>query len=153
MDLDWEKLVKRYVWHDERTPYFTRVTRLTPRQAHYELFGYALFVGILAGALSVAAFSSGLPHGDAPGVSLYAFSVCCAAVLLGATRHPWAALWCSSLPLAALVYFAWYGFHPALGNVDKMVMVAVILAWLLYAQRPIRIARNWSALAGPTEPD
>ena len=28
MDLDWEKLFKRYVWHDERTPYLTRVADL-----------------------------------------------------------------------------------------------------------------------------
>jgi len=51
MDSDWEKLVKRYVWNDERTPYFTRVANLSRRQAHYELFGYALFAGILSGVL------------------------------------------------------------------------------------------------------
>ena len=75
MDLDWEKLVRRYVWHDERTPYFTRVANLTRRQAHYELFAYTLFMGVLAGVLAVVSPSSG--------VSLYAFSVCCAALLLG----------------------------------------------------------------------
>ena len=41
----------------------SRVARLTPRQAHYELFGYALFVGILSGVLSVA--SSNLAFADA----------------------------------------------------------------------------------------
>src|SRR5688572_20925940 len=98
MDLDWEKLVKRYVWNDERTPYFTRVANLSRRQAHYELFGYALFVGVLSAVISVALLQGEAPRGSAEGVSLYAFTVCCAAILLGATHHPWAALWCSSAP-------------------------------------------------------
>jgi len=146
MDLDWERLVKRYVWHDEKTPYFTRVARLTRRQAHYELFGYALFVGVLFGVLSVATLSSDLPHGNSPGVSLYAFTVCCAAILLGATRHPGAALWCASPPLAALAYFAGYGFHPALGTADKILLVAGMLAWLAYAPRLVAVARAWPQL-------
>lgn len=153
MDLDWEKLVKRYVWHDEKTPYFTRVAHLTRRQAHYELFGYALFTGVLAAVLAVATLSSELPHGGAAGVSLYAFTVCCAAILLGATRHPWAALWCSSLPLAALAYFAWYGFHPALGAADKALLVALMLAWLCYVPRVVAVARAWPGLSGPADAD
>ncbi len=42
MDLDWEKLFKRYVWDDERTPYLTRVRNLSRVQAHYELSATAL---------------------------------------------------------------------------------------------------------------
>ena len=153
MDLDWEKLVKRYVWSDERTPYFTRVANLSRRQAHYELFGYALFTGVLFGVLAVATLSSGLPHGDAAGVSFYAFTVCCAAILLGAMRHHWAALWCAGAPLATLAYFAFYGFHPDLAIADKIALVAVMLVWLLYAGRVVAVARAWPALPGQAEPD
>ena len=133
MDLDWEKLVKRYVWHDERTPYFTRVARLTRRQAHYEIFAYALFMGVLFGVISIAT----LPNW----ISLYAFSVCCAAILLGTTRHPAAALWCALAPLAALGYFALYGFHPSLALADKALLIAVVLAGLLYSPRVVAVAR------------
>lgn len=139
MDLDWEKLVKRYVWHDERTPYFTRVAHLTRGQANYELFAYALFMGVLFGVISVATLSSV--------VSLYAFSVCCAAVLLGTTRHPGAALWCAFAPLAALAYFAAYGFHPDLETVDKALLVAVVIAGLLYSPRVVAVARAWPGLS------
>ena len=142
MDSDWEKLVKRYVWNDERTPYFTRVANLSRRQAHYELFGYALFVAVLSGVLSVASLSSAMPHGDSPAVSLYAFTVCCAAIFLGATRHHWAALWCAGAPLAALGYFVLYGFHPVLGLPDKVLVVAAMLLWLLYAPRVVAVARG-----------
>ena len=153
MDLDWEKLVKRYVWSDERTPYFTRVAHLSRRQAHYELFGYALFVGVLFAVLSIVSLSNELPHGNAAGVSLYAFSVCCAAILLGATRHPWAAIWCAGAPLALLAYFGVWGFHPNLEFGDKALLVAVVIAWLLYSRRLVAVARAWPGLAGPADPD
>jgi hypothetical protein len=153
MDSDWEKLVKRYIWNDERTPYFTRVANLSRRQAHYELLGYALFVGVLSGVLSVASLSGAPPHGESPVVSLYAFTVCCAAILLGATRHPWAALWCAGAPLVALGYFVLYGFHPVLGTPDKVLVVAGMLLWLLYAPRVVAVAQAWPGLQGPVEPD
>jgi hypothetical protein len=133
MDLDWEKLVRRYVWHDERTPYFTRVANLTRRQANYELLAYAVFMGVLAGVIAVAAPSNW--------VSLYAFSVCCAALLLGMTRHPWAALWCACAPLAALAGFAVEGFHPRLESVEKALLVAAALAGLAYSPRIVAVAR------------
>jgi hypothetical protein len=148
VDSEWEKLVKRYVWNAERTPYFTRVANLSRRQAHYELFGYALLVGVLGAVLSVASLSAELPHADAEGVSLYAFSVCCAAVLLGATRHPWAALWCAGAPLALLAYFAVLGFHPALESAEKVLLVAIVVAWLLYSWRTVAVARAWHGLTG-----
>jgi hypothetical protein len=138
MDLDWEKLVKRYVWHDERTPYFIRVAHLTRRQAHYELFAYALFMGVLFGVISVAMLPSW--------ISLYAFSVCCAAILLGTTRHPAAALWCALAPLGALAYFALYGFHPSLATADQVLIVAVALAGLLYSRRVVAVARAFPDL-------
>lgn len=153
MDSDWEKLVKRYVWNDERTPYFTRVANLSRRQAHYELFGYALFVGVLSGVLSVASLSGALPHGDSPALSLYAFTVCCASILLGATRHPWAALWCAGAPLAGLGYFVLYGFDPGLAYPEKILLVAAMLSWLLYAPRVVAVAHAWPGLQGPAEPD
>jgi hypothetical protein len=140
MDLDWEKLVKRYVWNDERTPYFIRVANLSPRQAHYELFSYSVLVAVLCAVLAVATLSSGLPHAE--GVSVYAFSVCCAAILLGATRHPWAALWCAGAPGAALVYFAVWGFPGNLESPGKVLSVAAMAAWLLYSGRVVAVART-----------
>ena len=133
MDLDWEKLFKRYVWDDERTPYFTRVANLTRRQANYELFAYALFMGVLAGVLAVVSASNW--------VSLYAFSVCCAALLLGVTRHPWAALWCAFAPLAALAYWALVGFDAHIETGDRVVLIVVALAGLAYSARVVAVAR------------
>jgi hypothetical protein len=151
--MDWESLFRRYVWSDTRTPYLVPVARLTRQQAGYELFFYALFVGVLFAAVALMALSGNLPHGGADAVSLYAFSVVCSSVLLGATRHPWAATWCSSAPLAALTYFALYGFHPNLGLPDKVLLVVLMLLWLVYARRLVAVARAWPGLSGPPEPD
>ena len=140
MDLDWEKLVRRYVWHDERTPYFTRVANLTRRQAHYELLAYAVFMGVLSGVIAVAAPSNW--------VSLYAFSVCCAALLLGLTRHPGAAIWCALAPLGALAGFAVEGFHPGLETAEKAILVVAALAALAYSRRLVAVARAWPQLPG-----
>jgi hypothetical protein len=140
MDLDWEKLVRRYVWHDERTPYFTRVANLTRRQAHYELFAYALFMGVLSGVIAVTAPSNW--------VSLYAFSVCCAALLLGMTRNPWAAIWCACAPLAALAWFGLDGFPPGLEIAEKTLLVVAALAGLAYSRRVVAVARAWAQLPG-----
>jgi hypothetical protein len=149
MDLNWEKFVKRYVWNDERTPYLTRVANLTRVQAHYELFGYSLLMGVLFGILSVMTLSGKLPHGGAAIVPVYAFTVCCAAVILGFTRHPWAALWCAGAPLAVLAYFGYWGFHPNLEAGDKVLMVAVVVAWLLYSRRVVAVAQAWQRLTAP----
>jgi hypothetical protein len=142
MELGWEKLFKRYVWHDEKTPYLTRVAHLSLAQARYELRAYAVLMSVLFGAAALAALAPAAPHAGAALVALYAFSVCCAAVLLGFTRHPWAALWCAGAPFALLGYFAIWGFHPRLESEDKWVLVAVVLAVAAYSPRVVAVART-----------
>lgn len=136
-----DKFFRKYVWDDERTPYLVSVGRLSKRQIGYELRFYAVFSGVLFGLVSIAALSSSLPHGDARGVSLYAFTQVCAALLLGATRSAWAALYCASAPLAILLYFGLFGFHPNLGMGDKALLVLAAVAWVFYAGRLIAVAR------------
>ena len=101
----------------------------------------------------MALLQGGAPRGDAEAISLYAFTVCCAAILLGATHHPWAAFWCSSAPLAALLYFMFYGFPSNLGPLEQIVVVAVMLLWLLYARRVVAVARALPGMSGPAAPD
>lgn len=136
-----DKFFRKYVWDDERTPYLVSVARLTKRQIEYELRFYAVFSGVLFGLVSIASLSSSLPHGDARGVSLYAFTQVCAALLLGATRGAWAAIYCASAPLAVLLYFVLFGFHPNLGGADKTLMVLAAVLWVFYGGRLIAIAR------------
>jgi hypothetical protein len=149
MPLDWESLVKRYVYNDAKTPYFTSVTRLNRGQARSELFVYTLFLVVLLGVIGVAALSPALPHGGTVGVSIYAFAVVIAAVVFGLTKHVAAAAFCATAPVAALLYFALYGFQPDLGTGDRMLMVVVVLLWLRYSWRVLQIARAYPILPDP----
>ena len=143
MQLDWEKLFKRYVFDDERTPYFTPAVQLTQRQARYELFIYTIFLSMFFAVVSVASLSPDLPHKGANGVTAYTLSVLGAAVAFGVTRHPWAAAYCASAPLAAMLYFVLYGFHPNLNPADKVVLIVAVLLWLRYSWRVLTIVRAY----------
>lgn len=143
-----DKYFRKYVWDDERTPYLVSVARLTRGQIEYELRFYAVITGVLFALVSLAALSNNLPHGDTRSVSLYAFTQVCAALLLGLTRSAWAALYCASAPLAALAYFAVFGFHPSLGVADKTLLLAGMVLWVAYCGRLIAIARAYAGLAG-----
>jgi hypothetical protein len=143
-----DKFFRKYIWDAERTPYLVPVARLTRRQAEYEILYYATLAGVLFGLIALASLSNRLPHGNASGVSLYAFTQVCAALLLGATRNAWAALYSASAPIAALLYFVLYGFHPNLGMLDKTLLIAAVILWLWYCGRLIAVARAY-----PTLPD
>jgi len=143
-----DKFFRKYVWDDQRTPYFVSVARLTRQQAEYETLFYAVITGMLFAMVAVAALSSELPHGNARGVSLFAFTQVCAALLLGAGVSFWTALYCASAPFAALLYFSLFGFHPSLGAVDKTLLVAAMVLWVAYCWRLLAIARAYPMLAG-----
>lgn len=147
-----DKYFRKYVWDDERTPYLISVARLSRTQIEYELRFYAVITGVLFALVSLAALSNSLPHGDARIVSLYAFTQVCAALLLGMTRSTWAAFYCASAPLAALLYFALFGFHPSLGFGDKALLVAAVVLWVAYGGRLIAIARAYAGLADKEAP-
>ena len=141
-----DKFFRKYVWDDQRTPYRVAVARMTRRQAEYEMLFYAILSGVLFAVIALAALSNRLPHGNAAGVSLYAFTQVCAALLLGMTRSAWAALYCASAPLAALTYFALYGFHPDLDVADKTLLVALVVLWVAYCTRLLAVARAYPRL-------
>jgi hypothetical protein len=145
-----DKFFRKYVWDDERTPYLVPVQRLTRRQAEYEILYYSVLAGVLFGLISLAALSNRLPHGNAPLVSLYAFTQVCAALLLGATRSAWAAVYSAGAPIAALHYFVVYGFHPHLGTADKALLIAAVVLWLWYCGRLVGVTRAYPRLADPS---
>jgi len=142
-----DKFFRKYVWDDLRTPYRVPVSRLTRRQADYELLFYATLSGVLFGMISLAALSDRLPHGSVAGVSLFAFTQVCAALLLGMTRSAWAALYCATGPIGALLYFVLFGFQPSLGVADKMLLVAICVLWAIYGGRLVSVARAYPGLA------
>jgi hypothetical protein len=141
--LNLEKYIKRYVWDDERTPYLVPVARMTRRQADYELHAYSVFVGILFGMVAGGALLSQDPQIRSEAVAVYGFTVVCAAIIFAFTKAVPAAWYCAIVPLAALLYFFLYGFHPNLSTIDHVVSIVFGLIWLRYSLRVVAIARNY----------
>ena len=151
--MDWEKSFRKYVWDDQKTPYFTPVSRLTRHQADYEIHIYCLFVGILFAVGAVVCITGAGYAGRTPGSGIYAFSVVCAVILLGAGKHPYAALYCASAPFGVLLYLFIHGFHPNLGLIDHVLVFVVMALWARYSWRVIAISRAYADMppGGPGE--
>ena len=141
--MSWDKYIKRYVWDDNKTPYFVAVPRLTRSQADHEVFAYTFFLAILFGLISFLSLTENAPHGKSPGVALYAITVCCSAILFGATKHIYAAYYFAMAPVATLAYLVFVGFPPNLATIDKLVLVIVALVLLRYSLRVVAIARRY----------
>lgn len=144
--MEWEKAVKRYLIDDEKTPYFTPVSRLTRRQARYELFAYCLLTGVIYAVAGLASLSTTLPHAGAIGVPLYAFSLLVAVLLLGVTRNRYAAAYCATAPVGAMLYFLQFGFHPDTATGDKVLIAVILLLWLRYTMRVLGIVRGYGGM-------
>ena len=146
--MSWDKYLKRYVWDDDKTPYFVPVARMTQAQANSEIFAFALFLVVLFSVVSVVSLSDAAPSGRSYGVSMYAFSVVCGAVVLGATRQYPAALYCSAAPAATLGYFVLYGFPPNLRLADEALLLVVTVALLRYGLRVAAITKGYEDMPG-----
>jgi hypothetical protein len=138
--VSWEKLIKRYIWDDDRTPYLVPASRMTRKQADHEIFAYTIFLGILLAIVCLAA----LPHtGASELIVLYAFTAIVATVVLGVTKHLSAAWYCGTIPLALLAFLLLYGFPAELAAIDHFVLIVFGLVWTRYAWRVIGIARAY----------
>jgi hypothetical protein len=138
--MNWEKLFKRYIWDDDRTPYFVPAARMTRKQADHEIFAYTVFFGTLFTVVCVAALSN---PGTSDLIVLYAFSAIVSTVILDVTKHPYAAYYGGAVPVAFLLYLLLYGFPASLAPIDQLVLIAFALIWLRYSWRIIAIAKAY----------
>jgi hypothetical protein len=53
--------------------------------------------------------------------------------------------------VSLLAYLYFLGFHPKLGIVDQILLVAVMLLWLRYTVRVAAIAKTYSGM--PEKPE
>ena len=146
--INWYGFIKKYVWDDTRTPYFVSVGKLSKTQAGYELFTFAVLLAMFFLVVGMAALFGRAFHGQSLGLAFYAFTVTCGAITLAATRHYYAALYCSTAPPAALFYFLFYGFPPSLHRVDELLLLAITLILLRYTFRLVAIAKAYPDMPG-----
>ncbi|MFT5510675.1 MAG: hypothetical protein ACI89J_003772 [Hyphomicrobiaceae bacterium] len=146
MALDWEKMFKRYVIDDARTPQFIRVSKLSRTQAHYEILFYALLVVPVCIMLGVASLSGKLPHGDAPMVAMYALAVGWATIVFAWSKNQIAATFSATMPLALLLYFVLFGFPLKMSGPDSVIVVAIVSAWAAYNWRIVMLAAAYPGM-------
>lgn len=144
--MPWDRFLKRYVWDDEKTPYFVAANKMNKVQANHEIFAYGLFLAVLFLVISLASLSDEAPGGRSYLVSIYAVCVACGAIILVMTKRPLAAHVCASAPLAAVLYFFLEGFPPGLDRIDELVLLAVTLAIFRYSLRVISIANAYERM-------
>jgi hypothetical protein len=113
---------------------------MTRKQADYEIFGYTLFFCTLFSIVCLAALSGG---GMSDLVVLYGFTAIVSTIILGITKHPYAAYYCGAVPIVALLYFLFYGFPANLAAIDHLVLIAFTLIWLRYSLRIVNIAKAY----------
>jgi hypothetical protein len=144
--MSWYDFIRKYVWSDEKTPYFVPVARLRRRQAESELFVFSV---LMAAFFFVTGLLSLLGASDIPGafaMAAYSFALCSSAIALGATRHRIPAFICATAPPALLGYLLAFGFPRALHMADKLLIGAIALLLGLYCFRVVAIARAYPRL-------
>lgn len=147
--MDWPGLVRKYVWDEDRTPYFVGADRLTASQARSELFTYAFLLICLAlGVMLIAGFGFGSSRAGAlgsPAAAVYAFTLAAAAAVLSLRAQPAAAVYCATAPLGLLLGVLMDAIRPGMSAGEQRVIALVSALWLLYAVRVVRIARRGRA--------
>ena len=152
--MDWNRIVKKLVWDESKTPYLVRADKLTPSQARNELFVYSLFLALMFGFVSVYAFADDrsrevtIPLGG----TLYAFSVFCSAIVLGITKNVTAARYCITAPVAVFVFMLGnFGGRSDPEQTNWIVYLALTAAWLLYSLRAVAVAKAFHREPGEAD--
>jgi hypothetical protein len=122
----WEKYVKKYVWDDDKTPYFIPASKLMRDQADKEIFLYCFFL-VIPAALINAAFVSELYKGefDNLALGLYGASILVCAIYLKIRKSTYSALFAISAPVVLLLHFAVNGFDVPNLNINTAKVVTI----------------------------
>ena len=140
-----QDFVKKYVWDDEKTPYFRRVKRLTRKQADNELFVYACFLILVFLSGELVAISRWNKGGETSAILIAIYSAIVIAGALSTWRGKtlWGAWVCLSAPIAAFFNFYFDSLQAGLETIDKYALIIFSLLWLRYSVRVLSIVRHY----------
>lgn len=144
--MNWYGYIRKYVWDDQKTPYLVAVDRLNRTQARSELFTFSVLLAVFCMVIAIASLLGQAFQGQSVGVAVYTFTIFSAATVLGATRHSFAAIYCSTTAPVTLFYFFIYGFPPNLHLIDELLILALAIMLLRYSFRIIAIVKAYPFL-------
>lgn len=141
-----QNFLKRYVWDEETTPYFTRVANLSRSQADSELFFFAIMMSILFGVGTFTSITGHAPYGVSNNAGIYCFTIVAAVVLVGTVKTVYAAYFATSAPVVVLGALLFFGFPGKMVLIDQLVLLVIDLVLLRYMWRVITICRVYKML-------
>lgn len=143
-----QDFVKKYVWDDEKTPYFRSVRRLTKSQADNEIMIYAVFLGGTFSIMEIISASAWSQSGDflLGIIAFYSALVVGGAIVLWRRKDVRAAWISLTAPIATALNFIFDGMHGELGQADKFILIGFCLLWLRYGVRVISICLRYDNL-------
>ena len=141
-----QNFLKRYVWDEETTPYFTRVANLSRSQADSELFFFAIMYSVLFGVATFTSITGQAPYGVSNNAAIYCFTIVAGAVLVGTVKNMYAAIYVASAPVVVILALLIFGFPGKMVLVDQLVLIVIDLVLLRYMWRVITICRVYKML-------
>ena len=120
----WFSFAKKYLWHEEKTPFHLSPSQMSKLQASNELKLFAIFEGIIAGMMVFGIYSHFQLTEETslfPGL-------------------------CVTPPLVIFGMILWFGFHPNNGSFEKITLSVFLAFWFFYSIRIFEISRCFQSL-------
>ena len=144
----WFSFAKKYLWHEEKTPFHLLPSQMSKLQASNELKLFAIIEGIIAGMMVFGIYSHFQHTGE---TSLFPALIYClfllvALFLMVKHKHFFAGIFCITSPLVIIGMILWFGFHPNNGFFEKIILSVFLAFWFFYSIRIIEISRCFQSL-------
>ena len=144
----WFYKVKKYVWHEEKTPFHLAPFELNRKQAHNELFLFASIEGVLASLFIYGFLTQIVRSGEIDYLPGLGYCLMLVGALYFLVKHKliWAGLFSLTPPIVIFGTLLWLGFHPNNGFIEKILIGGFLIFWFFYAKRIFEITRNYHLL-------
>ena len=144
----WFSFAKKYLWHEEKTPFHLSPKDMSRLQAHNEILLFSIFEGVIASMIILGSYLHVFKTGDSSfyPILIYSFSLLIAIFILNKHKNLLAACFCLTPPLIVFGILTVFGFHPNNGIFEKTIISVFIIFWFFYTIRIFEICRNFNDL-------
>ena len=148
----WFSFAKKYLWHEEKTPFHLSPSQMSKLQASNELKLFAIFEGIIAGMIVFGIYSHFQQTGETglfPAL-IYCLFLLFALFILVKHKYLISAIFCVTPPLVVFGIIIFFGFHPNNGLFEKVILTGFLVFIFLYSIRIFEICRCFHNLEDET---
>ncbi len=148
----WFSFAKKYLWHEEKTPFHLLPSQMSKLQASNELKLFAIFEGVVTGMIVFGIYSHFHATGETnlfPGL-IYCLFLLFALFILVKHKYLISAIFCVTPPLVVFGIIIFFGFHPNNGLFEKVILTGFLVFIFLYSIRIFEICRCFHNLEDET---